>query len=87
MAATDDPLTVAQAAHRAGRDPETIRRWIRTGKLPARKTGGRYVMDGRDLAALVEPRSLPAPDAWLTFESGAPQPDWVTAIRASRRRI
>jgi excisionase family DNA binding protein len=32
-------LTVPEIAARVGRDPETIRRWIRTGKLRARKVG------------------------------------------------
>jgi excisionase family DNA binding protein len=79
-------LTVPEAARRAGRDPETIRRWIRGGKLRARKIGTQHVIEERDLdEAIVERRSLPMPDQWATFESGAPQPDWVAAIDASRR--
>jgi hypothetical protein len=34
---------------------------------------------------MVERPSLPVPREWATFESGAPQPDWVAAIDASRR--
>lgn len=30
-------ITVREAARRAGRNPETIRRWIREGKLASRK--------------------------------------------------
>lgn len=43
-------LTVAQAATRASRDPETIRRWIRAGKLMAWKVGTQHVIDEDDLS-------------------------------------
>jgi excisionase family DNA binding protein len=78
-------LTVPEAARRVGRDPETIRRWIRGGRLRARKIGTQHVIEERDLDAAVTPRSLPAPREWATFESGAAQPDWVAAIERSRR--
>lgn len=42
-------LTVAQAAKRAGRNPETVRRWIREGKLTAWKVGSQHVIDVDDL--------------------------------------
>lgn len=42
-------LTVAQAAKRAGRNPETVRRWIREGKLTAWKVGSQHVIDEDDL--------------------------------------
>jgi excisionase family DNA binding protein len=44
-------LTVAQAARRAGRNPETVRRWIREGKLTAWKVGSQHVIDDDDLTA------------------------------------
>jgi excisionase family DNA binding protein len=78
-------LTVPEAARRVGRDPETIRRWIRGGRLRARKIGTQHVIEERDLDAAVTRRSLPAPREWATFESGAAQPDWVAAIERSRR--
>ncbi len=43
-------LTVVQAATRASRDPETIRRWIRAGKLTAWKVGTQHVIDEDDLS-------------------------------------
>lgn len=46
-------LTVPQAAQRAGRNPETIRRWIRGGKLHAWKVGTQHVIDEDDLANTV----------------------------------
>jgi excisionase family DNA binding protein len=45
--------TVPEAARRAGKNPETIRRWIREGKLPARKVGTQHVIDQGDLAAFL----------------------------------
>lgn len=37
-------LSVREAAERAGKDPETIRRWIWKGKLHAIKAGGQYLI-------------------------------------------
>jgi excisionase family DNA binding protein len=80
-------LTVPQAARRLGRDPETIRRWIRSGRLRAEKIGTQHVIEEQDLDALVEPaRSLPLPERWRRFDSGRPVPDFVAAIHRSRRQ-
>ncbi len=79
-------LTVPEAARRVGRDPETIRRWIRAGKLAARKVGTQHVIEEEDLAAAAaDPLSLPMPEEWKRSPSGRPAPDWVAAIRESRR--
>lgn len=78
-------ITVPQAARRAGRDPETIRRWIRTGKLAARKVGTQHVIEESDLEAMLEAGLLPVPDRWRRFDSGRPQPDWAGAVRRSRQ--
>lgn len=77
-------MTVPEAARRAGRDPETIRRWIRTGKLRARKVGTQHIIEEADLDQLLVSTSLPVPERWRRFESGRPQPDWVTALARSR---
>ena len=45
-------LTVPEAARRTGLSAETIRRWIRSGKLPARKVGTQHLIEERDLAAV-----------------------------------
>lgn len=42
-------LTVPEAARRAGRHPETIRRWIREGRLRAHKVGTQHVIEADDL--------------------------------------
>ena len=46
-------LTVREAASRAHRSEETIRRWIWSGKLPAVKRGHVYYVDVARLDALV----------------------------------
>ncbi|MGI8536929.1 MAG: helix-turn-helix domain-containing protein [Mycobacteriales bacterium] len=45
-------LTVTEAARRTGRHPETIRRWIRSGRLRASKVGTQHVIDELDLDAV-----------------------------------
>jgi excisionase family DNA binding protein len=58
-------LTVREAALRVGRHPETVRRWIREGKLAARKVGMQHVIEERDLAAFEGPTdTVPLPEAW-----------------------
>ena len=78
-------LTVPQAARRVGRNPETVRRWIREGKLRARKVGTQHVIEEQDLeVAAPEPWPVEIPEAWRTYEDGTPQPDWEALIRESR---
>jgi excisionase family DNA binding protein len=78
-------LTVAQAARRAGRDPETIRRWIRVGRLRSERRGNRHLIDEDDLAVLTdEPHSVGVPEEWRYLPSGRPAPDWVKLIHGSR---
>lgn len=60
-------ITVPEAARQADRNPETIRRWIREGKLPAERVGTQHLIDRGDLAAAVgrplrEPRHAPSAD-------------------------
>lgn len=79
-------LTVPEAAGKIGRDPETVRRWIRSGKLHARKVGTQHLIEEAELErALAEAGSLPLPKAWKTTWTGEPQPDWVHLIHRSRR--
>lgn len=42
MAPIKDLLTVKEAAKMLKKHPGTIRRWIRSKKIPARKLGGKY---------------------------------------------
>jgi excisionase family DNA binding protein len=74
-------VTVIEAAMRLGKDPETIRRWIRAGKLPAKKIGLLHMIEEVDLPT-AEPIHLPA--AWRRTATGEAMPDVVAAIRRTR---
>ena len=78
-------LTVPEAARRVGRNPETIRRWIRSGRLLARKVGTQHVIEEADLDAAAggEDELLPSP--WpRVMPDGSPMPNVVELIRRSR---
>jgi excisionase family DNA binding protein len=79
-------MTVPEAAKRTGRNPETIRRWIREGKLAARKVGTQHVIEEADLAEMVRSAAgtLPAPPEWSETFWGGPMPDWTAIIRQQR---
>lgn len=78
-------LTVPEAAKRVGRDPETVRRWIRSGKLRSQKVGTQHLIDEDDLVWFEGgSESLPLPEEWRIMEDGRPQPDWVRLVRESR---
>jgi excisionase family DNA binding protein len=78
-------LTVPEAAKRVGRNPETVRRWIRDGKLRSQKVGTQHLIDEGELDALAnDDEMLPLPREWETMEDGTPQPNWVRIIRRSR---
>jgi excisionase family DNA binding protein len=79
-------LTVPQAAKLANRNPETIRRWIRAGRLRSQKVGTQHVIDEADLDAILDEddEMLPLPEAWRLMEDGSPQLNWVRIIRRSR---
>jgi excisionase family DNA binding protein len=51
MSQADPPwiLTVRDAADEVGRTPETIRRWVWSGRLPATKSGNRLIVARDDL--------------------------------------
>lgn len=78
-------LTVPEAAQRTGRTAETVRRWIRSGKLRARKVGTQHVIEESDLERLVEPPwPVEIPPEWAIDGEGNPQLDWESLVRESR---
>lgn len=78
-------LTVPEAARRTKRDPETVRRWIRSGRLRATKIGTQHLIDEADLAEVTEEKStLPLPAGWRRTADHRPMPDVVAAVRVSR---
>ena len=79
-------LTVPEAARRARRNPETIRRWIREGKLRATKVGTQHVLEERDLDAILKPDVdiVDLPAEWQKTFWGGAMPDYVSIIRRQR---
>ena len=79
-------LTVPEAARRAHRNPETIRRWIREGKLRATKVGTQHVLEEKDLDAILLSAgdTVALPPEWQTAFWGGPMPEFVSIIRRQR---
>jgi len=77
-------LTVPQVARRLGRSPETVRRWIRSGRLPAKKIGTQHMIEEDDIVGIA-PDTLPLPAFLQRTSTGEPMPDVVAAIRRSRQ--
>ena len=77
-------LTVPEAARRVNRNPETIRRWIRSGRLQSRKVGTQHVIEEADLLDAIEPEMLPLPPGLDRTFWGAPMPNVVAWLRRSR---
>jgi len=77
-------LTVPEAARRTKRDPETVRRWIRSGRLRATRIGTQHLIDEDDLTSLMGDATLPIPASWQRTATGERMPDVVAAIRSSR---
>lgn len=78
-------LTVPEAARRVGRNPETIRRWIRAGRLRSQKVGTQHLVDEAQLDLLAgEPVSMTPPGGWGTLPGGDPAPDWARLVREDR---
>ncbi|MEJ7894173.1 MAG: helix-turn-helix domain-containing protein [Solirubrobacteraceae bacterium] len=79
-------ISVPQAAQRTGMNPETIRRWIRAGRLRSTRVGTQHMIDEADLAAVATPPGgVELPTRWQRFDSGRPLPDVAAALERSRR--
>jgi excisionase family DNA binding protein len=78
-------LTVPEAAKRVGKDPETVRRWIRSGRLRSQRVGTQHLIEEADLDALTAAKdSLPIPRSLRKTWSGREAPDWVAIVREGR---
>jgi helix-turn-helix protein len=62
-----DELDIKAAAAVAGRTTETIRRWVWSGRLPARRRGNRLLVTRRDVEALAGGRKALSLADWLTL--------------------
>jgi excisionase family DNA binding protein len=86
-------LTVRDAADEVARTPETIRRWVWSGRLPATKQGNRLTVRRDDLHRLIgasPPSDLAAWVAELTSDrarhTGAPTRSAADLVLSDRRR-
>ncbi|MDR6175818.1 molybdopterin-binding protein [Nocardioides zeae] len=68
-----DTYRVSEAAELLGVSDDTVRRWIDAGRLPARREGGRTVVDGAELAA------------YLAAEADAPADARARSVSARNR--
>lgn len=76
-------ITVPEAARRTGRNAETIRRWIRSGRLRSEKVGTQHLLREEDVAGLLDEQPLDLPEHWRTAD-GAPMPPWERLVRDAR---
>jgi excisionase family DNA binding protein len=77
-------LTVPQAARYVRRNPETVRRWIREGRLRSTRVGTQYLVDQDDLDAIIDgPAVIPSRHTERTA-TGEPMPNFVAALHRSR---
>src|SRR5688500_1419692 len=84
--AASDPerLRLGEAADRLGVSPETVRRWVDGGRLPATRTaGGQRTVAATDVARLLAERRRSATDRPIVAQSARNRfPGIVTAVRA-----
>jgi excisionase family DNA binding protein len=79
-------LTVPEAARLARRNPETIRRWIREGKLPSTRVGTQYLIEEVDIAAVGKGSPHRVLEAAIPYASTSPAETrsrvdpWLTTI-------
>jgi excisionase family DNA binding protein len=78
-------ITVPDAAKLSGRNAETIRRWIRTGRLRSEKIGTQHLIREEDLeSVLADDAPLPLPSAWSHDAAGRPLVPWESIVRDGR---
>lgn len=78
-------LTVPEAARRLRRNPETVRRWIREGRLRSTKVGTQHLLDESDVDALHGDALLETPAGWWAeSHTGEPLPDFMAVLRRQR---
>jgi len=58
-ATTETMLDVRRAAALVGRHPETVRRWVWSGRLPARRQGNRLLIARADVEAVAASAGRP----------------------------
>lgn len=77
-------ITVPEAARRVGRHPETVRRWIRSGRLRSERVGTQHLLREEEVLALAADRTLPLPATWTHDDHGRALPSWEQLVRDGR---
>ncbi len=75
----DELLEVRAAAESVGRHPETVRRWVWSGRLASTRKGNRVLVARRDVEALASPNEEPLTFAAWVAEADAAHEAWVAA--------
>lgn len=78
-------LSVNDVARRVGRDPETIRRWIRSGRLKSQRIGTQHFVLEVDLDEMTELDTTALPTELTRMYDGSSMPAWEQLIRDGRR--
>ncbi len=79
-------LTIPEVARRTGKHPETIRRWVRSGRLRSTRVGTQHLIDEEDLEAITaEPERLTSA-LFVRTVTGEPMPNFLAALDRSRSR-
>jgi excisionase family DNA binding protein len=77
-------ITVPEAARRIGRHPETVRRWIRSGRLRSQRVGTQHLVEEAEVRALADDEPLDLPTAWTRWDDGRTMPEWERLVRDAR---
>jgi len=65
----EELVSIREAANESGRNMETVRRWIWSGKLPAQKLGNQLFIRKSDLTAFLKRSGANKHGAWDRLES------------------
>ena len=76
-------MTVSEAAALAGCTEETVRRWVRAGRLEARRDGPRLLLYREQVEAMTAAEGVRLPPAWRSTWLRR-EHDWVARVARSR---
>lgn len=68
-----DVLDVREAARYVGRTPETVRRWVWSGRVPSSRQGHRLLIARRDLDAAISGDASPGALSLRDWAAGTPR--------------